>query len=84
VEAVIPAYLWRYRAKGEYAQPRREIGALVHADKRSMPSGGNAYQPKGLTVFGHDRQKALITKTPHKGHHKADGDVQVLPLSRAL
>jgi len=29
VEAVIPSYLWRYRAKGEYAQAqsRREIPA---------------------------------------------------------
>jgi NADH dehydrogenase len=25
VEAVIPSYLWRYRAKGEYAELRREI-----------------------------------------------------------
>lgn len=27
VEAVIPSYLWRYRAKGEYADVRREIPA---------------------------------------------------------
>ena len=27
VEAVIPSYLWRYRAKGEYAQTHREIPA---------------------------------------------------------
>jgi hypothetical protein len=27
VEAVIPSYLWRYRAKGEYA--RKESGAPV-------------------------------------------------------
>jgi len=28
VEAVIPSYLWRYRAKGEYAEnPRRESSA---------------------------------------------------------
>jgi hypothetical protein len=27
VEAVIPSYLWRYRAKGEYAeQARQEAG----------------------------------------------------------
>jgi NADH dehydrogenase len=26
-EAVIGSYLWRYRAKGEYAQIRRENGA---------------------------------------------------------
>jgi NADH dehydrogenase len=26
-EAVIPAYLWRYRAKGEYAQPRTDAPA---------------------------------------------------------
>jgi NADH dehydrogenase len=29
VEAVVPSYLWRYRAKGEYADPRNESNAPV-------------------------------------------------------
>ena len=29
VEAVVPSYLWRYRAKGEYADPRNESNASV-------------------------------------------------------